>query len=106
MSGVSSAKSKMTSSIGLAFLSALVPSLLSGATFIGNWKSLSSQLILSSGRELMQNIAKRHGCDPQICNPSRIMRLGGTVSYPSKAKRARGYQIELTAFYEYGGGHG
>ena len=57
-------------------------------------------------KELMQNIAKRHGCDPQICNPSRIMRLGGTVSYPSKAKHARGYQTELTAFYEYGGGHG
>jgi hypothetical protein len=57
-------------------------------------------------KELMQNIAKRHGCDPQICNPSRIMRLGGTVSYPSKAKRARGYQTELTAFYEYGGTYG
>jgi hypothetical protein len=35
-------------------------------------------------KELMQNIAKRHGCDPQICNPSRIMRLGGTVSIPRK----------------------
>ena len=57
-------------------------------------------------KELMQNIAKRHGCDPQICNPSRIMRLGGTLSYPSKAKRARGYQTELTAFYEYGGMNG
>lgn len=57
-------------------------------------------------KELMQNIAKRHGCDPQICNPSRIMRLGGTVSYPSRAKRARGYQTELTAFYEYGGMYG
>ena len=57
-------------------------------------------------KELMQNIAKRHGCDPQICNPSRIMRLGGTVSYPSKAKRARGYQTELTAFYGYGGTYG
>ena len=57
-------------------------------------------------KSLMQQVAKRHGCDPQICNPSRIMRLGGTVSYPSKAKRARGYQTELTAFYEYGGGHG
>ena len=57
-------------------------------------------------KELMQNIAKRHCCDPQICNPSRIMRLGGTVSYPSKAKRARGYQTELTAFYEYGGMYG
>jgi hypothetical protein len=57
-------------------------------------------------KKLMQNIAKRHGCDPQICNPSRIMRLGGTVSYPSKAKRARGYQTELTAFYEYGGMYG
>ena len=57
-------------------------------------------------RGLMQNIAKRHSCDPQICNPSRIMRLGGTVSYPSKAKRARGYQTELTAFYEYGDMYG
>ena len=57
-------------------------------------------------KELMQNIAKRHGCDPQICNPSRIMRLAGTISYPSKAKRARGYQTELTAFYEYGGMNG
>ena len=57
-------------------------------------------------KELMQNIAKWHGCDPQICNPSRIMRLGGTVSYPSKAKRARGYQTELTAFYGYGGMYG
>ena len=57
-------------------------------------------------KELMQKIAKRHGCDPQICNPSRIMRLGGTLSYPSKAKRARGYQTELTAFYEYGGVNG
>ena len=57
-------------------------------------------------KELMQNIAKRHSCDTQICNPSRIMRLGGTLSYPSKAKRARGYQTELTAFYEYGGMNG
>jgi len=57
-------------------------------------------------KSLMQQVAKRHGCDPQICNPSRIMRLGGTVSYPSKAKRARGYQTELTAFYEYGGRYG
>jgi len=57
-------------------------------------------------KELMQNIAKRHGCDPQICNPSRIMRLWGTLSYPSKVKRARGYQTELTAFYEYGGMNG
>ena len=59
-----------------------------------------------SWKRLMQQVAKRHGCDPQICNPSRIMRLGGTVSYPSKAKRARGYQTELTAFYEYGGMNG
>jgi hypothetical protein len=57
-------------------------------------------------KELMQKVAKRHRCDPQICNPSRIMRLGGTLSYPSKAKRARGYQAELTAFYKYGGTNG
>lgn len=56
-----------------------------------------------SWKGLMQQVARRHGCDPQICNPSRIMRLGGTISYPSKAKRARGYQTELTGFYQYGG---
>ena len=53
-------------------------------------------------KQLMQLIARRHGCDPRICNPSRIMRLGGTISYPSRAKRAKGYEIERTGFYDFG----
>jgi hypothetical protein len=32
-----------------------------------------------------------------VDNPSRVMRLAGTVSYPKADKRAKGYQTELTA---------
>ena len=57
-------------------------------------------------RSAMQNIAKKHNCDPQVGNPSRIMRLGGTIAFPSKAKRARHYEIERTGFYKQGHSYG
>ena len=43
-------------------------------------------------RALIQNL----GTDVNIHNPSRIMRVAGTISYPSKAKVNRGYKTELT----------
>ena len=106
MSGVSSAKSKMTSSIEPDAYVCTGTKPFERGHFYWQLEEPVQPTDFEQWKELMQNIAKRHGCDPQICNPSRIMRLGGTVSYPSKAKRARGYQTELTAFYEYGGGHG
>ena len=40
-------------------------------------------------------IAARCGTDPSVVNPSRIMRVAGTVSYPNKAKQNKGYIPEL-----------
>ena len=40
------------------------------------------------------DIATKYQTDPSVCNPSRIMRVAGTVSYPSKQKLARGYVPE------------
>ena len=53
-------------------------------TDMQQWKTLQ--------RALIQNL----GTDVNIHNPSRIMRVAGTVSYPSKAKINRGYKTELT----------
>lgn len=52
------------------------------------WKSMQAALI--------QNF----GTDPAIKNPSRIMRLAGTISYPSEKKRALDYVPELTSLQE------
>ena len=38
--------------------------------------------------------------DPAIKDASRIMRLAGTISYPSKAKAKKGYETELTVLEE------
>jgi hypothetical protein len=46
-------------------------------------------------RETQKLIAFKLETDPSVCNPSRIMRVAGTVSYPSKSKLTRGYVPEL-----------
>ena len=46
-------------------------------------------------RETQQQIASNCKTDPSVINPSRIMRVPGTVSYPSGKKRAQGYIDEL-----------
>lgn len=52
------------------------------------WKSMQAALI--------QNF----DTDPAIKNPSRIMRLAGTISYPTENKKRRGYVPELTSILE------
>ena len=46
--------------------------------------------------DLQKQCASHLGTDKSIHNPSRIMRVAGTVSYPSQSKMKRGYQIEQT----------
>ncbi len=46
-------------------------------------------------RETQKLIASKLKTDSSVCNPSRIMRVAGTVSYPSKPKLTRGYVPEL-----------
>jgi len=50
---------------------------------------------LNLWRETQKLIASKLETDPSVRNPSRIMRVAGTVSYPSKSKLTRGYVPEL-----------
>lgn len=51
--------------------------------------------------QLAQNLLiQRFDSDKNIKNPSRIMRLAGTVSWPNAQKVKRGYIPELTALQE------
>jgi hypothetical protein len=52
-----------------------------------------TDLILWRLRQI--DIATKYQTDPSVCNPSRIMRVAGTVSYPSQSKLTRGYVPEL-----------
>lgn len=51
---------------------------------------------LAQWREMQSAIAAHFGSDASVINPSRIMRIGGTVSWPFAKKRERGYVSELT----------
>jgi hypothetical protein len=51
---------------------------------------------LSAWRDMQQRIAAHFNSDSTVVNPSRIMRVGGTVSYPAKHKVERGYAKEVT----------
>ncbi len=51
---------------------------------------------MAAWRESQVGIAGHFGSDSTVINPSRIMRVGGTVSFPASHKRARGYVPELT----------
>jgi hypothetical protein len=51
---------------------------------------------LAKWRDMQATIARHFASDASVINPSRIMRVGGTVSYPNKQKQARGYIREIT----------
>ena len=46
--------------------------------------------------ELQKCLIKEFGTDTAIHNPSRLMRIAGSVAYPSKKKLEKQYQRELT----------
>lgn len=51
---------------------------------------------LAKWRDMQSAIAAHFGSDASVINPSRIMRIGGTVSWPFAKKREKGYISELT----------
>lgn len=51
---------------------------------------------LAAWREMQVTISRHFASDGSVINPSRIMRVGGTVAYPDLKKRERGYIQELT----------
>tara|TARA_B100000212_G_C27379023_1_gene536040 strand:- start:2458 stop:3099 length:642 start_codon:yes stop_codon:yes gene_type:complete len=59
-------------------------------------------LDLVEWQKLLKTIIKAHNCDLKAQNPSRIMRLAGFVSHPTKNKIVKGYQPELIRIYQQG----
>lgn len=51
---------------------------------------------MADWRAMQMQIAQHFGSDKTVVNPSRIMRVGGTVAYPAKHKQERGYIKEVT----------
>lgn len=50
---------------------------------------------LGAWRQLQSDIAAHFASDRSVINPSRIMRIGGTINWPATHKRAKGYITEL-----------
>ena len=50
---------------------------------------------MQAWRDTQQSIAHSLKTDEVVINPSRIMRVAGTVSWPSEKKKAKGYTPEL-----------
>lgn len=59
------------------------------------WQLEEPCINLEAWRQVQASIAASLGTDPVVINPSRIMRVAGTVSYPNKDKQSRGYIQEM-----------
>ena len=59
------------------------------------WELLEPCYDLAAWRETQSAIAAHFGSDRQVINPSRIMRVAGTISHPAAHKRAKGYVPEI-----------
>lgn len=60
------------------------------------WQLAEPCTDLAVWRETQVSIAAHFRSDKTVINPSRIMRIAGTVAYPAKHKQERGYVKELT----------
>lgn len=60
------------------------------------WELEDPCLNIKAWTELQKGIAAYFGSDDKVVNPSRIMRVGGTITYPAKNKRAKGYTSEVS----------
>ena len=55
---------------------------------------------LSAWTTVQKTIANKFKTDKTISNPSRIMRVPGTISFPPERKQARGYVTEIVTLRE------
>ena len=61
------------------------------------WFSPTPVFDLDRWTWFQQELARRYGTDPAVCNPSRVMRLPGFVTHPNATKVAKGYVSEMTS---------
>ena len=64
------------------------------------WQLTEPCLNLQLWKERQKQIAVKFKTDKVVVNPSRIMRVAGTVSYPNSTKLAKGYVPELVTMHE------
>jgi hypothetical protein len=50
---------------------------------------------MAAHRDLLVRMAAHFGSDPRVVNPSRILRVPGTINHPAQHKRALGYVTEM-----------
>ena len=55
---------------------------------------------LSAWAAIQKTIANKFKTDKTVSNPSRIMRVPGTISFPPERKQARGYVTEIVTLRE------
>ena len=64
------------------------------------WRLTEPCLDLTLWKERQMQIAFEFKTDKAVVNPSRIMRVAGTVSYPSQNKLSKGYVQEFVTMNE------
>ena len=62
------------------------------------WRLEDPVYNLDAWRDMQKRIAASLKTDPMVVNPSRIMRVAGTVSWPNADKQAKGYVPELVTY--------
>lgn len=67
------------------------------------WLSPTPVFDLDRWTWFQQELAKRYGTDPAVCNPSRVMRLPGFATHPNATKVAKGYVSEMTSLVIFDG---
>jgi hypothetical protein len=65
------------------------------------WVRVREEVDLEYWDQITRRLARHCGADTSATGLSRLMRLGGTVSYPSQAKRERGYIAQVTQLHEF-----
>jgi hypothetical protein len=60
------------------------------------WQFVDPVYDLLDWKKTQKAIAEVHATDGKVCNPSRVMRVAGTIAYPSVQKQEKGYVPELT----------
>ncbi len=59
------------------------------------WELEDPCINLDAWRQMQVDIAAHFRSDPAVINPSRIMRVGGTVAFPDSKKQSKGYISEV-----------
>lgn len=81
---------------GPKYSAAVVTGTIPSARVHTYWQLAQPCRDMAEWRKTQMAIAAHFGSDRAVINPSRIMRIAGTVSYPASHKQERGYEKELT----------